>query len=170
MSHSLRADLRICLVCTGNTCRSPISEGILKQLAALAGFKHWHVDSGGLSAYEGAPASQGSVLAAREHGIELGDHKASLFDLERALACDLILVHSGEHYHRILTWNDALEQKTFLLKYFPHTGDPGPEAWIADPIGMELDAYRKTYRELEAHLGRIVPEIEVWAEKGRQGV
>jgi len=145
-----------------------MAEGILKELAREAGFDHWQIESGGLSAYAGAPPSEGSVIAARETGIDIAAHQASLFDHLKALTCDLILVHSGEHYYQVLSWDDSLESKTFLIKHFPQSGDPGPEAWVADPIGQNLDAYRATFRELEAHLRRIVPEIEMWAGKGRQ--
>ena len=156
---------RICLVCTGNTCRSPMSEGILKAMAGELGLHHWEIESGGLSAYPGTPASAGSVAAAREDGVDLSGHRASLFTPERARDCDLILVHSGEHYHRVVGWDDELENKTFLLKHFPSPGDPGPHAWVADPIGMESDAYRDTYRELKDDLRRIVSQLREWAEK-----
>jgi protein-tyrosine-phosphatase len=145
-----------------------MAEGILKELAREAGHDNWHIESGGLSAFTGALPSEGSVIAARENGIDITAHQASVFDHLKALTCDLILVHSGEHYYQVLSWDDSLESKTFLIKHFPAPGDPGPEAWVADPIGQSLDAYRATFRELEAHLRRIVPEIEVWAGKGRQ--
>lgn len=140
-----------------------MSAAILKALAVEAGHAHWQIDSGGLSAWPGAPASSGSVVAAGERGLDIRDHRASAFDVARAAGCDLILVHSGEHYHTILTWDERFEENTFLISRFPEPGDPGPEAWIADPIGMDQDAYRKTFEELERYLRRIVPRIEAWA-------
>lgn len=156
--------LRVCLVCTGNTCRSPMSEAILKAEVAKRGLP-WHVDSGGLLAANGAPASEGSVLAARRDGVDLSGHRSTLFTPERAEQCDLILVHSGEHYHRIATWSDHLAEKTFLLKHFPEPGDPGPEVWVEDPMGLDLEDYIDTWRELKTVLGRIVPDIELWASE-----
>ena len=156
--------LRVCLVCTGNTCRSPMSEAILKAEVAERGLS-WHVDSGGLSTYPGSPASEGSVLAAQRDGFDLRGHRSSAFTPERARSCDLILVHSGEHYHRIATWGDDLADKTYLLKHFPEPGDPGPAAWVEDPIGLDLEDYLDTWRELKNTLGRIVPDIEIWARE-----
>jgi len=141
-----------------------MSEAILKSLVAERGLS-WHVDSGGLSATPGTPASEGSVLAARQDGVDLSGHRSSAFTPERALSCDLILVHSGEHYHRIATWSDDLAEKTFLLKHFPEPGDPGPDAWVEDPIGLDLEDYLDTWRELKNTLGRIVPDIEIWARE-----
>lgn len=156
--------LRVCLVCTGNTCRSPMSEGILQSEVDRLGLP-WHVESGGLTAYPGVPATDGSVMAAREDGVDLRSHRASLFTPERAREFDLILVHSGEHYHRIATWGDDLAERTFLIKHFPEPGDPGPQAWVADPIGLDLEAYLDTWRELKQELIRIVPGIKHWAEE-----
>ena len=155
--------MRVCLVCTGNTCRSPMSEGILKALASERGLAHWEVCSFGLQAFEGAPATPHAVTVAREHDIDISGHRARLLEPSEALHCDVILVHSGEHFHRVLSWGDVFEKKTFLLKLFPHSGDAGPEAWVADPIGQDLDAYRRTFMELDEVLRRIVPQIEKWA-------
>jgi protein-tyrosine-phosphatase len=155
--------LRICLVCTGNTCRSPMSEGILKTLAEDQDYWHWQIQSGGLAAYPGAQPSPGSVAAALEAGVDIRSHRATFFTAAEARACDLILVHSGEHYHQVVSWGDDLAQKTFLIKHFPEAGDPGPKAWVEDPIGLELPAYRATFRELLEVLTRIVPEIRKWA-------
>ena len=157
---------RICLVCTGNTCRSPMSEGILRALAKERGLSHWRIESGGLSAMPGCPASPGSVAAALEDGVDLSTHSASVFTRARADECDLILVHSGEHYHRVASWSDELAEKTYLIKHFPEPGDPGPGAWVADPIGLDLPAYRDTYRELKAELSRIVNDIRARAGEG----
>ena len=141
-----------------------MSEAILKAEVAKRGLA-WRVDSGGLLAAAGAPASEGSVLAARKDGVDLSGHRASLFTPERAETCDLILVHSGEHYHRIATWSEHLAEKTFLLKHFPEPGDPGPAAWVEDPMGLDLEDYLDTWRELKKTLGRIVPDIQLWARE-----
>lgn len=157
-------ELRVCLVCTGNTCRSPMSEGILQTEVDRLGLA-WQVESGGLSAYPGSPATEGSIIAARKDGVDLRSHRSSLFTPERARTFDLILVHSGEHYHRIATWGDDLADRTFLLKYFPEPGDPGPSVWVADPIGQDLEAYLETWQELKQELKRILPAIQQWANE-----
>lgn len=140
-----------------------MSEGILKVLAEDLDYWHWQIRSAGLAAYPGAPPSPGSVAAALEDGVDIRSHRATLFTPADARACDLILVHSGEHYHQVLSWGDELEDKTFLIKHFPEPGDPGPQAWVEDPIGLELPAYRATFRELKQILTRIVPDIRKWA-------
>jgi protein-tyrosine-phosphatase len=143
-----------------------MSEGILKDLVSRKQLHHWHIESGGLHALGGAPATTNAVRAASELDIDISGHRARPFDPERAAECDLILVHSGEHLHRIASWGPEFEQKTFLLKSFPVSGDGGPEFWVEDPIGQELDRYRATFMELDEALRRIVPRIHAWAGGG----
>ena len=127
---------------------------------------NWHISSGGLYAYSGAPPSKFGVDAALEHEVDISDHRATLFDRARAETCDLILVHSGEHMMEIGSWGDSAASKTFLLKHFPSPADPGPMAWVEDPVGQNLDRYRWTFLELDEVVRRIVPHIRDRAERG----
>lgn len=157
----------VCLVCTGNTCRSPLSMGILKQLAAEHQVNGWEISSAGTAAMDGAPAAVQAIETAREHGIDISDHHSRHFDSALAQSCDLILVHSGEHLETVAAWGDDVARKAFLLKSFPRHGDPGPHAWVLDPIGSDLSRYRRTYLELDETLRRIFPKLQQWAEKGK---
>jgi protein-tyrosine-phosphatase len=150
---------RICLVCTGNTCRSPMAMGILQQLATERGFAHWEITSAGLSAFTDAPATAHAVAVAHESGVDLTHHQAQRFTPQLAVECDLILALSGEHYEEIRTWGPAIAARTFLLKAFPATGNPGATAWVRDPIGGEVSEYRKTFMELDETVRRILPEL-----------
>jgi len=158
---------RICLVCTGNTCRSPMAMGILRQLAKDHGVNGWEINSAGISAYSGSPAAAQAIEAASEHDIDIADHQASLFDHDAARVCDVILVHSGEHLSTVSRWGPEIAAKTFLLKTFPEAGDPGPGGWVSDPIGGDLERYRRTFMELDESLRRIFPRLRQWAEKER---
>jgi len=158
--------IRICVVCTGNTCRSPMSEGILKSLVDAAGLSDWEITSGGISAFDGSPAAVNAIEVAAENSIDIADHQARHFDMDAARVCHLILVHSAEHLAAVRSWSPEIAGKTFLLKAFPEPGDQGPAAWVSDPIGGDLDRYRRTFMELDEALRRIFPRIREWAEKG----
>ena len=166
MSEGSTKSYSICVVCTGNTCRSPITEGILKQVAQTSGHSDWHISSGGLYARGGEFPSEFGVEAALEQGVDISSHRATPFNATRAATCDLILVHSGEHLMEIGSWGEPAVGKTFLLKHFPVLGDPGPSAWVEDPIGQNLDRYRATFLELDEVVRRIVPYIRDRAEMG----
>jgi protein-tyrosine-phosphatase len=160
----MKRPYRICLVCTGNTCRSPMAMGILQQLITERGYGNWEITSAGLSAFADAPATAHAVEVAAESGVDIADHQARRFTPEMAVDCNLILALSGEHYEEIRTWSPAIAARTFLLKAFPNAGNPGAGAWVRDPIGGEVSEYRKTFLELDEILRRILPELGRRAE------
>lgn len=81
----------VVLVCSGNTCRSPMAEAMLRSALAKAGGKlaQLHVISGGLGAYPGDPASPHAIKAAARIGLDLGQHASCPIDqatIDRAVA------------------------------------------------------------------------------------
>lgn len=81
----------VILVCSGNTCRSPMAEALLRAALKKEGGKlaKLHVISGGLGAYPGDPASPQAVKAAARIGLDLGKHVSCPIDqatIDRALA------------------------------------------------------------------------------------
>lgn len=81
----------VVLVCSGNTCRSPMAEALLRSALAKAGGRlaQLHVISCGLGAYPGDPASPHAVKAASRIGLDLGGHASCPLDqatLDRAVA------------------------------------------------------------------------------------
>jgi protein-tyrosine-phosphatase len=67
---------RILLVCTGNTCRSPLAEVLLRaRLKGHATLETLTVESAGTAAWGGSPASEGSYLVALERGLDLSAHR-----------------------------------------------------------------------------------------------
>jgi len=133
--------------------------GVLQQLATERGYTNWEIISAGLSAFTDAPATAHAVEVAGESGVDIAHHQARRFTPELAVECDLVLALSGEHYEEIRTWGPAIAARTYLLKAFPDSGNPGPTAWVRDPIGGELEEYRKTFMELDETVRRILPEL-----------
>jgi protein-tyrosine-phosphatase len=141
--------------------------GILRALAAERGQSGWDITSAGLWAYPGAPATPHAVEVAGELGIDLSGHRAVRFEAEQAAECDLILALSGEHFEQVSAWGRAIAEKTYLLKQFPRHGDPGPAAWVRDPLGGDIEAYRRTFEELDEILRRIFSGLVNRAETAR---
>ena len=88
---------RVLLVCTGNTCRSPMAVGILRKLLEERGIDHIQVDSAGIASYSGSPASLFAVDTCRNFGIDISQHSSRLLTREMALEADLILVMAPPH-------------------------------------------------------------------------
>jgi len=137
---------RVVLVCTGNTCRSPLAEALLRQALEERGVTDIEVLSAGTGAWEGAPASEGAYLVGLENGLDLSGHRARLVTGELVAASDLILTMARHHRARVLELGGG--DRVHLLGEF--AGRSGANAEVADPFGADLEVYRQTRDELSA--------------------
>jgi protein-tyrosine-phosphatase len=148
--------MHILLVCTGNTCRTPMAEAILRDLVDRRGLGDVAVSSAGTGAWDGAPASEGAYLVGLEHGLDLSQHRARLLSESLAGGADIILTMSRSHRQRVLGM--APEEKVHLLGEY--AGLSGESAEVPDPFGGDIAEYRETYRRLEQMLGAVVARLE----------
>jgi protein-tyrosine phosphatase len=134
---------RVLFVCTGNICRSPTAEGVLRQLAADAGLAHRIVvDSAGTHGYHvGEAPDARSQTHARRRGYDLSGLRARRFTREDFHAFDLILAMDREH-HAILARfaPPSAEQKLRMMLEFARRpgGDEVPDPYYGGPNGFEL--------------------------------
>ncbi len=137
---------RILLVCTGNICRSPLAEALLRRDLKARGFPEIDVGSAGTGAWDGAPASEGAYLVGLERGLDLSGHRARLLTRELVESADLVLTMARHHRARVEELGG--EGRVFVLGEY--AGRDGDEAEVSDPFGGDLDVYRDTCAELEA--------------------
>lgn len=108
--------LRILFVCTGNTCRSPMAEGILRKLAKERGIA-LEVKSAGVSAAEGVPISRHAEAVLRDHDIN--DHITSLpLRHDIITSADLILTLTQSHKQHVIRNFPQAMGKVYTLKEY----------------------------------------------------
>lgn len=155
---------RILVVCTGNICRSPMGEGILRELAAEEGLGNAiEVRSAGTWAVNGSAASRNGIEVAKRHRVDIEDHRSRRLTTELIEAADLLLVMEPTHRIETLALAPKAADKTHVLTLFadPDEGDP---AGVEDPIGGDADAYAQTFAEIDSLMLAAFPRIRAMVE------
>lgn len=149
----------IVFVCTGNTCRSPMAEGLCKKLlAARLGCppnrlpeRGFHVLSAGLAAMMDGAAAAEAVRAAGELGADLGEHRSRPLTAELLAGADDLIAMTRSHATAIEPY---VPEPGPRLRLLSPTGDDLP-----DPIGMDQEVYRACARQIVSHLEPLVAEL-----------
>ena len=150
----------VMFVCTGNLCRSPMAEGILKNLV-LDEVESRHilfpidVFSAGIHAEEGLHAARHAVEAAAVHGISLQFHRSRQITGAAARAANLILTMENRHSEYIHHhWADVGNVHELKRYGREEMFQPG-EADVLDPMGYGAETYRQVFDELREEVTRI---------------
>ncbi|MGB2805634.1 MAG: low molecular weight protein arginine phosphatase [Candidatus Zixiibacteriota bacterium] len=171
MKKAVKGKLRVLFVCTGNTCRSPMAEGILKKMLEDKGVDNLEVSSAGTHGLSNAPASLFAREVAGDRNIDLSGHRSRRLTPEMIREADLILAMSQEHLDYIKRIGGTAGDRTFLLKAFPRVhsasnkGGNGGVLSIEDPIGSSPDDYERSFADIEKEIKRILPELLKSANK-----
>jgi protein-tyrosine-phosphatase len=147
--------MHVLFVCTGNTCRSPMAEGLFREALANRGTEQITVSSAGTGAWDGAPVSEGAYLVGLEHGLDLSGHRAQLLTRELVKSADLILTMSPHHRARVVELGG--EDKVHVLGDYARREDSRSE--VSDPFGSDLASYRQTFDELQELINGVVSRV-----------
>jgi len=129
---------KILIICTGNVCRSPVVERLLKKRLAQRGYADWVVHSAGTGEYQPRSASRFSVEVIREtEGIDLSDHQSKVATQAMVEQANLTICMEANHKEILSLESPAEADKIFLLSEMA----PGPTYDVPDPYGKNKKAY-----------------------------
>ncbi|ACC72433.1 low molecular weight protein-tyrosine-phosphatase [Paraburkholderia phymatum] len=136
----------ILVTCTGNICRSPTAEIILRHRLAARSIS---VTSAGISALVGRPICDKAAEILAENGHSSVTHRAKQVTPTMLRQSDLILTMSHRQRNHICSMMPEVRGKVFLLG-----------KWDA---GIEIpDPYRRDRRRYEHIYGLIEKTVESW--------
>ena len=150
----------ILLVCTGNTCRSPMGEALARSLIAeKLGCPEQElqdrgiiVASAGIAAVPGCGPSSEAIEVMKEYKLDISGHESQPLTDKLARHADLILTMTNNHLRAVVgRWPDAAERA------MPLRADGGD---IDDPIGGSVGVYRQCAQQVEKALKTRVEEID----------
>jgi len=137
---------RIMVLCTGNICRSPMAEALLRQRLP----SRYRIESAGLGALVGHPADPVACELMAEQGLDISAHRARQVDVTMLRGVDLILVMDQGHrtwmghdypqlfgrVHKLLKWSgggdvaDPYRQPRAAFEQALQAIDTGVNGWL----------------------------------------
>ena len=162
MRLSVASIRSVLFVCTGNICRSPMAEGLLRKILQEKPVQGIEVSSAGFIALPGNPASFHAVRVAQENGFDLEDHQARLLTPRLVQEADLILVMEPYHRLQLLRSHPEASHKVLLLRQFARYGSR--DRAIQDPYGLNIEAYRFCFQDIR----ECVESLHEWLLDAKQ--
>lgn len=164
--------MKVLFVCTGNLCRSPMADGLMRHALEERGCEEVEVISAGTWAYRGSPATPEAVETVRKRGVDLSEHRSQPIELDDLHSADVIVAMTSVHVRELASLAPEIVDRIVMMKELPEI-EPHPvpsdarpgerlEALLTgrrpkrrrsldvdDPMGLPISAYERCVRELQ---------------------
>jgi low molecular weight protein-tyrosine phosphatase len=136
------------MVCTGNLCRSPMAEALMRHALERAGCSDIEVASSGTWAGSGHGATLEACTVLEGRGIDLTPHRSTPLSEEALRRADLVVAMTSVHLREIEGLVAGTRTKTLLMKEIAELKEPklGDGASLEDRLDLVLRAKRPEYR------------------------
>jgi glycine hydroxymethyltransferase len=139
----------VLFICTGNICRSPMAEGLLRQMSG----GRVEVVSAGLGAGRGQQPSAHAIRVLKEEGVDISEIRSQPVSAHLLEKADHIFTMTRDHLDMLLLLFPEMAAKARLLRF--DEAAKGGRADVTDPIG----GTRETYESCKEDIKRAMPRI-----------
>jgi ribosomal-protein-alanine N-acetyltransferase len=143
--------LNVTFVCTGNTCRSAMAEGLFRKILIERGITDISCRSCGLAAYPGDSATTQAIEVCKERGVDLSSHRSTALNTYILDETDITVCMTSNH-------------KNAIVSVRPDCRTTVPTGGVPDPYGGDIDTYRECVDKIEAFLNVFLDSITMKIE------
>ena len=156
---------KIVFVCTGNTCRSPMAEALLKNKLERLGLKGFAVCSAGIKVVKGDGINPKSAQVLTEHGLPTAEFSATKLTpkLVREAFAIVSMTEKQKEYLMDFRWNALrkIGEENIENNVYSFAEISGYE--VIDPYGKDVDCYRYVYQLLDDGVDALIEKFDLRA-------
>ena len=157
----------VLFVCTGNTCRSPMAEGMFRKL--IAGRNDYEVGSAGVAAAKGTPCNPETASLLKKREASLGGFSSRQVSDALLSAATHVFAMTRGHVQMLESRFPDHADKFYLVCEFAEIPREGVGADVPDPIGLGRRAYEEVAEMFDIALPTIIGYIDqTWKSQEEQ--